>query len=188
MALRYLSTPRTAGVAAIGVELAPKTLTLAGDKIDEYLAEIDAGTETRNAWNAIGAKRKWTESYSKHATTFVRVGDRTTDSSWSNALGFGLEIVPERDPTRLMAGDTLPVRVLRGGAPMSNFAVGAAREGAPHAQFFRTDASGRARIVLPTRGRWLLNGTDLRRSTKPDPVWESDFATMTIRVGARVAR
>src|SRR5947199_2589021 len=40
--LEYMWTPRSAGVASIGIELQPKTLTLEPRLIDEYLGEIDA--------------------------------------------------------------------------------------------------------------------------------------------------
>ena len=183
-ALHFDWTPTRAGVGTLGVELAPKTLTLAPDKIEEYLGEIDATPSTRAAWKAVEGKRKWVESYAKHAVTYVRVGD-ADDSTWRRPLGFSLEIVPERDPTRIRPGDTLIVRVLRRGAPMRAFAVGAMREGATTARFVRTDSLGRARIVFEASGRWLLNGTDLRRSSRPDFVWESDFVTTTLYVAPR---
>lgn len=67
--LRYRWTPPVEGVASIGIELAPKTLMLEPDKIEEYFQEIDASRELRGAWAALGGKRPWVESYSKHAKT-----------------------------------------------------------------------------------------------------------------------
>lgn len=180
--LRYRWTPPVEGVASIGIELAPKTLMLEPDKIEEYFQEIDASRELRGAWAALGGKRPWVESYSKHAKTFVRVGRPAADSSWRTPLGLGLEIIPLRDPTVLKVGDTLVVRVIRGSRPIPNFAVGAIREGTERAVFARTNAAGRASIVLRKAGRLLLNGTDLRRSNSPGLVWESDFTTLTIAV------
>ena len=184
--LRYRWVPAMTGVATIGVELAPKTLTLEPDKIEEYLGEIDAGPALRATWKSLGAKAQWTESYTKHATTFIRVRDSKnqspTDSSWARPLGFGLEIVPERDPTSIHAKDSLAVRVLRNGAPLADFAVGVIPEGTDQAKFFRTDATGRTKVAFGKQGRWLLNGTLLRRSTNQKTVWESDFVTMTVHV------
>ena len=181
-ALRYTWTPAQEGVAALAVELAPKTLTLTPDKIAEYLEEIDASPAVRTTWAQMPAPKRWRESYVKHASTFIRVGHPSTDSSWARPLGLGLEIVPERDPTMLVSGDTLPVHVLRGGRPLAGFVIGARRAGATKATFFPTDAAGRARIVLPSPGLWLLAGTDLRRTSKPNLEWESDFTTMTLAV------
>ena len=91
-ALRYGWTPTRAGVATLAVELAPKTLTLTPDKIDEYLDEIGASPALRATWASIPAPKQWRESYAKHAATFVRVGNPVGDSSWSQPVGLGLEI------------------------------------------------------------------------------------------------
>jgi hypothetical protein len=189
--LEYMWTPRSAGVASVGIELQPKTLVLEPRLIDEYLGEIDASDAIRATWKSLGAKQKWTESYTKHAMTFVRVAPRksdsawTADKSWTKPLGLALELVPERDPTALRAGDTLVVRVLRRGVPVPGFSVGAIREGRTKAIFFHTDAAGRAKVIVDADGRWLLNGTSLRRSATGATVWESDFVTATVHVAPR---
>jgi uncharacterized GH25 family protein len=190
--LEYMWTPRAAGVASIGIELQPKTLVLEPRLIDGYLGEIDAGDAIRATWKSLGDKQKWTESYTKHAMTFVRIAPARSDSawmadkSWTRPLGLALEIVPERDPTALRAGDTLVVRVLRRGVAVPDFSVGAIREGRSKATFFHTDAAGRARVIVDADGRWLLNGTSLRRSTTGATVWESDFITATVHVAPRL--
>jgi uncharacterized GH25 family protein len=189
--LEYLWTPRAAGVASVGIELQPKTLVLQPRLIDEYLSEIDASDAIRATWKSLGAKQKWTESYTKHAMTFVRIAPAKSDSawiadkSWTRPLGLALEIVPERDPTALRAGDTLVVRVMRHGVPVSGFSVGAIREGRSKAIFFHTDTAGRAGVIVDADGRWLLNGTNLRRSATGATVWESDFVTATVHVAPR---
>jgi uncharacterized GH25 family protein len=191
LTLRYMWTPKAPGVSTIGIELAPKTLVLAPKLIDEYLGEIDADSGIRAAWKALGDKQKWTESYTKHAMTFARITPAKPDSSWiadkawQKPMGLGLELVPERDPTALRGGDTLLVRVLRHGVPLAGFSVGAIRDGRSKAIFFRTNAAGRAAVVLDRGGLWLLNGTNLRRSTTGATVWESDFVTATLRVAPR---
>ncbi|HEX9084599.1 MAG TPA: DUF4198 domain-containing protein [Gemmatimonadaceae bacterium] len=184
-ALRFTWIPRVPGVATIAVELAPKTLVLQPKLIEEYFQEIHAGASIRAQWDSIPKPKQWRESYIKHATSFVRVGAPTGDSSWASPLGLGLEIVPERDPTVLVAGDVLPVRVLRHGAPLSGFAVGARREGQSTESFVTTDPTGRVSVPLPGAGRWLLFGTDLRRAKEPGLEWRSDFVTATIGVRAK---
>jgi uncharacterized GH25 family protein len=189
--LEYMWTPRSAGVASVGIELQPRTLVLEPRLIDAYLREIDATDAIRASWKSLGGKQKWTESYAKHAMTFVRVVPAKSDSawmadkSWTRPLGLALELVPERDPTALRAGDTMVVRVLRHGAPVAGFSVGAIREGRTKAIFFHTDAAGRARVIVEADGRWLLNGTSLRRSATGATVWESDFVTATLHVAPR---
>jgi uncharacterized GH25 family protein len=191
VALEYRWTPKFAGVATIGIELHPTTLVLEPRLIDDYLGEINASDEVRSTWKSLGAGQKWTEAYTKHAMTFVRVSPVnkdsawTADKSWTRPMGLGLELVPERDPTALYAGDTLVVRVLRKGRPLAGFSVGAIREGRTKATFFKTDSTGRAGVVVDADGRWLLNGTNLRRATSGSTVWESDFVTATVHVAPR---
>lgn len=189
-ALRYVWTPRRAGIATLGVELAPRTLALTPALVAEYLDEIGASAELRATWDSMPAPRRWRERYIKHAKSFVRVAaPPASDSSWGEPIALGLELVPQSDPTNLTAGDTLVVRVLLHGDPVSSFVVGALREhehGTP--AFSRTDSSGLARVPLPAAGRWLLTGTRLRRSSVPQLEWESDFTTLTLAVAPAAAR
>ena len=182
--LRFVWTPRVNGVGTIAIELAPKTLTLDPKLINEYYDEIHASPAIRAQWDSIPSPKQWRESYVKHATSFVRVGSPSYDTSWALPLGLGLEIVPDRDPTSLVAGQTLRVRVLRRGIPLGGFQLGARREGAPESDdvFVATDGTGRATIALTREGRWLLFGTDLRRARETGLEWRSDFVTTTIGV------
>lgn len=93
-----------------------------------------------------------------------------------------LEIVPEKDPTAMRPGDELLVRVLRNGRPAAAFAVGLVRQGDAHGVLQSTDDQGHATFPVGKAGRWLLRATDLRRSTKPEADWESDFTTLTFEV------
>jgi hypothetical protein len=189
-ALAYTWKPTIDGTATLGIELKPRTLVLQPKLIDEYLGEIDATPEIRAQWKALGGKRQWTEAYTKHALTFFQVAPESrepgararADSSWARPIGLGLELVPERDPTELTHGDTLTIRVLLHGAPLQGFSVGAIREGRDKTIFSKTDVAGRAVIVFDAPGRWLLNGTYLRRSTRATTVWESDFVTATFHI------
>lgn len=182
-ALQYAWKPTRTGVAVIGIELAPKLLTLAPDKIEEYFADINANAETRAAWKAIASPKQWRESYSKHAKTYVRVGDGGADTSWKRPLGFALELVPLSDPTAVAPGGSLRVRAMRNGAPLAGLEVGLQGPGITGTQFHTTDRQGDVTLVFPREGLWLVNGTSLRRTTKAGLEWESDFATMTLAVG-----
>ena len=183
--LRYIWTPHQPGVATISIALEPRTLELEPRLIEEYLAEIRADSSVRAQWDSIHAPRRWRESYTKNATSFVRVGKTVHDSNWKSPVGLGFEIVPESDPTALSAGDKLPIRVFLNGAPLAGFPVGARREAGSVDAFVTTDASGRASVPLPKQGRWLLFGTHLRRANEPGLEWRSDFVTMTFAVAPR---
>jgi len=181
-ALRYVWTPRVPGVATIAIELAPRSLELKPAEVKEYFDEIHAGPAIIAQWDSVPKPRRWRESYTKHATSYVRVGGAGPDSSWKSAMGLGLEIIPERNPTAITAGEKLPVRVLLNGSPLAGFSIGARHEGRSRSAFVATDNSGRAVIALPAKGRWLFFGTHLRRTSEPNLEWRSDFVTMTTYV------
>ena len=170
------------GVATLWIELAPKSIDLTPDQVKHYLDEIGASAELRRAWAEMPAPRRWRELYSKHAKAYVSVGQPEGDRSWAEPAGMALEIVPEKDPTALRPGDELPVRLLRNGQPVASFAIGLVGPGNAHGVLKTTDGEGRATFPIGKAGRWLLRATDVRRSTKPQADWESDFATLTFEV------
>ncbi len=171
-----------AGLAAAWVELKPKSLELKPGEVAEYLEEIG---ETEALGRLAGRPpARWREVYRKHAKAFLRVGTPQGDRSWGEPVGMTLEIVPESDPTALVAGDVLPVRVLEGGRPLANFPLAAVSAGRKDRRIARTDAEGRARIAFDLAGPWLLAGTRLSPSTKPGVEWESDFTTLTLAVAS----
>lgn len=171
------------GVAALWLSLAPQSIEMNRKQVQHYLDEIDAPPLLTQAWYAgkKGAK-PWREIYSKHAKTFVRVGRPKADSSWSQPVGLALEIIPEKDPTTLRAGDEFPVRVFKNGTPLIDFSLGIMREGGTNRVFKKTDAAGRAVFKVARAGKWLLRGTELRSSNKPGTDWESDFTTLWFEV------
>lgn len=182
-ALVYRWTPRSAGVATLWVRLAPVELELTPAQAEEYLKEVGASAAVRAGWDSVPQPRRWRESYAKLSKTFVRVGTPPAgDSGWSVPAGTGLEIVPLRDPTAMVAGDTLPIRVLRDGAPVPSFPIAAERAGQADAPFAYTDANGVAQVPLPAAGLWMLRGTQLRREHTANLEWRSDFTTATLAV------
>ena len=122
------------GVATFWVKLPPRAIELTPDQVKEYLDEVDAPEALRQEWAAMKEPR-WRESYTKHPKTFARVGQPQSDRSWAEPVGMFLEIVPEKDPTALKAGDDFPVRVLKDGAPFAGlFDECGQRRGRPRAK------------------------------------------------------
>lgn len=179
--LQIKAVLRDPGVATLWVKSPPRQIELKPDQVQEYLDEIDAPAIVRQQWAS--EPKRWRESYRKHSKTFVRVGDAKTDNSWREPVGMFLEIIPEKDPTTLRADEDFPVRVLKDGKPFADFSLGIMAGGEAKGAIQKTDAAGRATFRLDKAGPWLLRGTDLRRSTKQDVDWESDFSTLTIQVG-----
>jgi uncharacterized GH25 family protein len=180
--LRFKARLYEPGIATLWVELKPRALELTPEQVEEYFEEIDAPESVRQQWANAGKRRRWREVYTKHSKTFVRVGEARPDGSWAEPVGMSLEIVPEKDPTSLRAGDDFPVRVLKNGTPLRDFPVGIVSEGSSKGEIGKTDAEGRVSFRLSKKGRWLLRGTELRRTTASGADWESDFTTLTIEV------
>jgi uncharacterized GH25 family protein len=169
-----------AGIGTLAVDLLPRTLELRDSLIAEYMEDITASAEVRARWASRPTATKWKERYTKHAKTFIRVGDAGGDTSYRVPVGMDLEIVPLNDPTALHVGDTLAVLVLSRGRPATSLSVGLDRAGKANVMVRETDGSGRAVFALDRAGRWLLHATELRPASQPDLEWESDFATVTV--------
>jgi uncharacterized GH25 family protein len=178
-ALVFTTTLKDAGLATCWVELKPRQLELTPAQVDEYFAEIDASQAVRQEWRSMKTPKRWREVYVKHTKTYITVGS-VDDRSWSEPVGMSLEIIPATDPGKLRAGDTLSVIVLKNGTPFPSFPLGLVLEGNKHAEFRATDSEGRVAFKLRRAGKYMLRGTDLRRSTKADLEWESDFTTLTL--------
>ena len=177
-----------AGIATIWLDLHPRTLDLTAEDVEHYFEEIGASAAVRERWQTAPEPRRWRESYSKHVKTFVRVGAPADDRAWAEPVGSALELVPERDPTALRAGDELVVRLLRNGAPAAGVTVGLLRAGEAKSVDRATGDDGRVTFTVDAAGWYLLRSTDLRPASGPDLDWESDFATLTFEVGAAAAK
>jgi uncharacterized GH25 family protein len=183
--LHAQATMAAAGVATVWIELAPQLIELTPAQVEAYLAEIAAPDLVKRRW-LVSRPQRWRERYTKHAKTFLRVADvASTDRSWAQPVGMYLEIVPQSDPTQLLAGDTLVVQVLRDGGSLPGFALAVEHEGDASEQTQRTDGGGNASFHLDRPGRWLVHGTWLLAVADPDADWESHFTTLTLDVAAR---
>jgi len=129
--------------------------------------------------------RRWRESYVKHAKTLAYVGTAGDDQSWGEPVGTAFELVPEKNPFGLKAGDELPIRVLKKGQPITQLRVNIVLAGQKQGEFQTTDGEGRVSFLIKRAGRYLIRATELRPATKPDLEWESDFTTLTIEIPVR---
>jgi uncharacterized GH25 family protein len=161
----------------------PKEIDLDAKEVEHYFDEIGAPESARQAWENAGAGAAFHETYTKHAKTFVRVGDAAADRACLEPVGLTIEFLPDRDPTTLSAGDTLAVKVVKGGNELESFAVGAVCGADGSSTLQRTNKAGYVRIAIRHGGWWLVRGTELRRNA--DGTWESDFSTMTFYAGGK---
>jgi uncharacterized GH25 family protein len=169
----------TEGVAVVYAEFLPREIDLTPEDVEHYLEEIGAPESVRRAWKEAGPDAKFHETYTKHARTYLRVGDGGDATGCLGPVGFNIDFLPDRDPTSLKVGDSLTIKVIRGGKELEGFAVGAVRAG-DEATLQRTNQSGMVAIAIDGPGWWLVRGTELRR--RADGTWESDFTTLTFFV------
>ena len=179
---RFRVPLRQPGIATLALAVGPHDVALDSAAAEARLRATGAPDSVRRAFLA-GRPRAWRERRTVHAKTFVRVASPLRpvpddDVSWSIPVGAPLELVPERDPTTLRAGDTLVVRVLRGGRPVYAFPVALAREEGRGETLHRTATWGRVALPLPRGGRWLVRAAELRRAA--DQEWTGEVATLTV--------
>jgi len=169
------------GVATVRLDSKPKDIDLKDDEDAEYFDEIDATADVRSIWAGRKGRVPWKEIYTKHAKTFVAVGDATTDRSWAQGVGAALELIPTTSPFAIEAGHELTVSLQANSIPVPNLPVGLLMEGASDRIFRTTDTEGRATFPLATAGRAMLFAVDLRLASDGRS-WRSEFCTMTIEV------
>ena len=124
------------------------------------------------------------EIYSRRAKAILQVGpvDPRQSAFVTRPVGLTLEIVPDRNPHMLRAGEPLPVRVYFRGRPLSGALVkltNLAADARP-VQMMRSDASGRAIFKMPRQGNWLINtiwSTPLPSNQKAE--YETIFSSLT---------
>ncbi len=180
--LRLRVRVESPGVATIWAESKPRTPDLKPAEVKEYLEEIGATETVGREWESSPEPQKWRETYTKHAKTFLKVGNPGSDGSWAEPTGMALEFVPETDPTAVVTGTDFPVRLLRDGRPLAGLSVGVRAAGQKTGRIYKTDADGRVSFPLDRPGWFLLHATQIARSSQPAGEWVSHFATLTVKV------
>ncbi|GAB6162062.1 DUF4198 domain-containing protein [Desulfothermus naphthae] len=96
--------------------------------------------------------------YFKSVKTFLRVGKAS--DSYKMILGYRIEIVPQKDPTSLKSGQSIPLLVLYKAKPIKDVSVFGIYEGYRPAKKYpvetKTDRNGIANIKLTKPGQWLI--------------------------------
>ena len=122
------------------------------------------------------------ERYTMYAKSILLAGAPNND--YKRTIGLPIEIIPEKDPYAMKAGESLPVRVLFKGVPAKNLemmATSTAMTPVKANSIGRTDADGRINVPV-TAGLWRLHTILMERSSQPDADWESHWATLTFEV------
>jgi uncharacterized GH25 family protein len=173
------------GLSLITYASGRSTVALDAAKFETYLSEegLDAVRAERARKGQTAAPVK--EVFSRCAKAFLNVGGEGADGAgFDRVLGLTLELIPEKDPTKLRTapgGAELPVRLLYRGKPLAGALVAGLPRDRPDAKVTaRTDAAGRARLRLDRPGVWLVKAVHMI----PAPAaagadWESFWASLT---------
>ena len=170
----------TDGIAVVAVEFNPKELQLTAEQVSEYLEEIAAPASVRRAYEEDGVAAGWHETFTKHAKTYVRVGSGGDASGALGPVGFSIDFLPDSDPTALKVGDTLAMKVIRGGDELESSPVFVVCGDTGETTMPRTNKAGMMLVKITSPGWWMVRTTQLRRQSAGK--WESDFTTMTFHV------
>jgi hypothetical protein len=168
------------GLLVIGYRSNRSTIELEADKFNQYLKE-----EGLEAIAALRARRNETDAsarefYSRCAKSLVFSGS-PNEAKGDRPLGFPLELVAERNPYTISAGQELPVRLTYESRPLAGALVVAMNSLNPaEKQAARTDADGRVQFRLRPGGMWLVKSVHM----VPAPAgsnaeWESFWASLT---------
>jgi hypothetical protein len=157
-------TPNGEGTAVMYLTLRPKDIELDADEVAHYFEEIGASESMRDEWESRGGDAVFHETYTKHAKAFMRVGDIGEDPTCLRQVGSAIEFIPQRDPTALMVGDDLVVKVVRGGDDeMEQFAVGLVCGATGDSELRRTNEAGMVSFPITDTGWWMVRGKVLRK-------------------------
>jgi len=100
--------------------------------------------------------------------------------------GIRLVVFPEKDPTKLKAGETLPVRVLLDGQPVAGVKLAADYKGVPEDNSVVTDKDGRANLTVRNRGLNVISAGYTQKGGTNDPEADEIWMNSTLTfVGAR---
>lgn len=200
-----------AGPASCWAQLFPVEIELDAEAVRVYLEEARPPASVRVAWAAIQARGlPWKERYTKHARIvfngevsdgvaligasqpFVAAQGGLQADRQAQPPDMGMDMVLVGNGRPLRPGDGASVQVLRDGRPLPGLAVELRHQ--PEATntstgvWLQTDDQGRVRLDLPTAGKWLLRGIDIRPSPSRSDAWDSRFVTLAFDVAPPAER
>src|SRR5262245_50068824 len=149
------------GLMVLGYQSRPSTVTLPPEKFNQYLKE--EGLEEILALRAARKQSEWEghEAFARCARSLLLAGPASV-AQRDQSLGFTLELVAERNPYLLAAGDELPLRLTYQTKPVAGALVTAINRRNPSAKISaRSDADGRVRLRLGDSGVWLIKSVHM---------------------------
>lgn len=177
-------TPKKAGNYVIGLSTGWRGNELKAEEFNKYLVlegipEILEERKRDGELKIDGSYR-----YSKYVKTIVQVGNKKTDS-YKTALGYAVEMIPQKNPYKLKKGDSIEILCLKGGKPLVGQTVltGYESEGkVAEEQKHLSDSKGIIKIKIDSNGKWYAKFINMVKVDDPKINYESKWATLTFEI------
>lgn len=176
------------GLVIIGYSSKPSQIVLPAQKFNEYLTEegLESIAALRSKRNETNAEAR--EAFARCAKALISSGPISA-ADVDRPLGFTLELVAEKNPYGLQAGQSLPVRLLYKKQPLAGVLVVAVNRRNPSAKVSaRSGKDGRVTFKLAEPGMWLVKAVHMTPApANADAQWESFWASLTFELPAKPA-
>ena len=173
------------GLGLIAYRSLESSISLEAAKFEEYLKEegLEAVIEARARRGESAKPSK--ELFSRSAKSLIQASGSGT-TGFDRILGLTLELVPEKNPYAMAAGDDLSVRLLFEGRPLAGALVVALPWDEPDRRVAaRSDRDGRVALRLARTGVWLVKAVHMVPvAGDPNADWRSVWASLTFEVPA----
>lgn len=173
------------GLLVVGYSSNPSAVELPAEKFNQYLKDegLDKIAALRASRNQTGAGAH--ELFSRCAKSLVLAGS-PGPTQGDRTLGFTLELVAERNPYALRAGQDFPVRLTYEHHPLAGALVVAMNRVNPAQKLAaRSDRDGRVRFRLPSGGMWLIKAVHMIPAPAgSNAEWMSYWASLTFETAA----
>jgi len=177
----------TPGLVIVGYFSRPSPILLSAERFNQYVKEegLDtiAGLRVNRHETAADAR----EIFVRCAKSLLWSGPPDPKQS-DRALGFTLELVAERNPYTLGAGQQFPVRLTYKGQPLAGALVMAVNRANPKVKVsMRSDKEGRVAFKLPQNGMWLIKAVHMIEAPAGSGAqWASFWASLTFELNRPV--
>jgi uncharacterized GH25 family protein len=196
--LRLRRKPRASGQYIVAVSLKSHSARMTKSAFLRHLREQGAEEEAArlSRESAFGPTESVTIRSQRFATVIVDVG--SGPKVFDRGAGYPIDFIPQSDPARVTAGDTLGFRVVLDGHPLSALSIHVTvqpearpnRRGDRSASTdvrFRTDVEGMVRIPATESGAWKLSAVRVVLLASPGGsgpgFWDVTWATYVFHVG-----
>ncbi len=171
------------GLLVVGYSSNPSATELPAEKFNQYLREegLERIAEERARRQLTGAGAR--ELFSRCAKSLLLSG-APARADGDRPLGFTLELVAERNPYTLAAGQELPLRLTYEKRPLAGTLVVAMNRLHPAEKLSaRTDRDGRVRFPIAGSGMWLIKAVHMIPAPAGSQAdWASYWASLTFEL------